>query len=230
MRTLVDLIELLREADDLFGPEGPCPALVEPGSNGRILVLTGGNASGKSLACRFLEANAKDDAGKAVEFMRVGMAKRTEGGVIRAMMFGDEERDSTGGVSAGVVATGMDTCRGRKAAHFLCLDEPDIGLSERMQGGLGAALASFAASMPDLTLGLVVVTHSRHVAGALLALDPWCIRVGDDVRPTREWAATPEAPATEAEFLGLRGAAHARYRGVQRALNARKAKAGPAEG
>jgi hypothetical protein len=124
--SLLDLIELVRDGEDLFGEAGPCPVLVEPGTDPRLLLVTGGNAGGKSLVCRFLDAKSRDESGKRVEFMRVGMGLRTQSGIQRAMMFGDEERESTGRISSDAVVGGMETCRRRDTPHILCLDEPDI--------------------------------------------------------------------------------------------------------
>jgi hypothetical protein len=100
----------------------------------------------------------------------------------------------------------------------------DIGLSDEMQGALGQALADFARDLPERTLGLVVVTHSRHVVRPLLGLGPWCMRVGDDRRPTAEWAASMPVPAPAEAFLDLANASTLRMRAVKAVLDARRAK------
>jgi len=226
MPLLLDLIDQVRQDEELFGADGPCPVRVEPGANPRLLLVTGANAGGKSLVCRVLNARAHEipkETGGRFEFMRVGMGKRTAPGMERAFIFGgNEDRESTGRISANAVKGGLNTCRGRKHPHVLCLDEPDIGLSEEMQGGLGAALAAFAADLPAHTEGLIVVTHSRHVVRPLLPLAPWCLRAGDDLRPTAEWVAAAPVPATAEDFLGLGAAATARLRAVQAVLDARR--------
>lgn len=220
MTDLAQLVEAVLADEALFGPAGPCPVRSEPGSHGRLLVVSGGNAGGKSLVCRYLNQKASE---AEVEYMRVGMGRRTRPGIERSFIFGaDEDRESTGRISANAVKGGINTCRGRKHPHFLCLDEPDVGLSEEMQGGLGALLAGFAADMPDETLGLVVVTHSRHVVRPLLGLSPLCLRVGDDLRPTAEWASAEPRPASAEDFLALGSVATARLRAVQAVLDERK--------
>jgi hypothetical protein len=217
---LAHLVESVLADEALFGADGPCPVRAEEGAHPRLLLVTGGNAGGKSLVCRFLNQKASE---AKVEFMRVGMGRRTRPGIERSFIFGhDEDRESTGRVSANAVRGGINTCRGREHPHYLCLDEPDVGLSDEMQGGLGALLAGFAADMPDKTLGLVVVTHSRHVAKALLALSPRCLRVGDDLRPTAEWASAEPRPASAEAFLALGSVATGRLRAVQAVLDGRK--------
>lgn len=221
MTTLLDLIETARGDAELFGAGGACPALFEEGGNPRVLLVSGANAGGKSLLCRYLDSISEDPEGRRIEFMRVGMGLRTQHGMHRAFMFGEEDRDSTGCISARAVKGGLNTCNGRGKPHFLCLDEPDVGLSEEMQWGLGDKLARFAASMPDETLGLVVVSHSRPLAECLLPLSPWCARVGDDLRPTREWVAAPVRRATAEDFDSLSGVAAARTRAVAAVINPR---------
>jgi hypothetical protein len=222
MGILRDMIDLVGEEDELFGPDAPCPARIEAGANDRVLLVTGENGGGKSFLCRYLEANSRDAEDRRVEFMRVGMGRRTESGIPRAMMFGDEDRESTGGISASVVEQGLRTCASRKAAHILCLDEPDVGMSEDVRGALGRYLAKFARGMPVLTAGLVLVTHSREVVRPLLDLSPWCIRVGEDPRPTRAWADEPPPPMDEEGFLGLAGRNHARMLAIKTVLDARR--------
>lgn len=216
---LHDLIASVKADDELFGPEGPCPVSFEEGSGGRVLLVTGGNASGKSLVCRYLGLTA---ATSKVEFMRVGMGLRTQSGIHRAFMFGEEDRDSTGRISGKTVRGGISTCRNRTSPHFLCLDEPDVGLSEEMQDALGQVLAGFGNSLPDLTRGFVVVTHSRAIASRLMELDPHRIRVGAGVASTREWIERGPLPVTADDFEEMDRVGLERFRAVQAVLNERK--------
>lgn len=216
--TLKRMVEDLFEDTEFFGPEGACPARLEPGTNERVLLITGGNASGKSFACRYLDSIANADK---VEFMRVGMGRRTSGGVERGLMFGEEGRNSTGLISGNVIQTGIRTCQGRGNPNVLCLDEPDIGMSEEMQDAAGRLLAKFGADLPKHTLGLVVVTHSRQIAGRLLALDPVCIRMGDDPRPTREWVERGPREMSLEDFEAVSEISGNRRKAIQAVLNDR---------
>jgi energy-coupling factor transporter ATP-binding protein EcfA2 len=182
---MIDFLKELELDTELFGLDAPCPIRIEQGSNQRVLLITGGNASGKSFVCRYLNEVARDGDNPPL-FMRIGMGKRTESGITRALMFGDEDRESTGLISSNCVSSGISTCRSKEAPHCLCLDEPDIGLSEEMQHAMGAILSDFAADLPVHTLGLIVVTHSRPIAQQVLGVDPLRIRVGDDLRTTQD--------------------------------------------
>ena len=166
--TLRSLVDALRADQDYFGPEGAVPATFEDGANNRLLLITGGNASGKSFACKWLNSRAMRDG---IEFMHVGMGKRTESGIVKAMMFGDENYESTGHVSAKVIGTGHRTCQSRAKPHVLCHDEPDIGMSDEMQDAAGQVIANFCADLPAHTLGVIVVTHSRAIASRLMVAD-----------------------------------------------------------
>ena len=207
---------------EFFGPDGPCPLLHEPG-NPRLVLITGENASGKSFFGKVLRAYPPHDGDRKneIEWMGLSMSKRTESGAIRAFMFGDEGRDSTGNISLRTIQSGFSTCRSRETIHILQLDEPDIGLSESYAAGLGDYIAQFAADMPDLTEALIVVTHSRHIARRLLPLNPTCIRIGD-LRPTAEWLVSDVIPKTIEDVLALKETAHQRTRAIQSILNGRK--------
>lgn len=218
------MIQTLREAvsttlgdEEMFGPEGACPALSEPGVLDRVLVVTGENAGGKSLFCRYLDQNA------GIEVMRVGMGIRTRSGIQRAMMFGDEETESTGAVSGNVVATAIRTARSRAGPHWLILDEPDVGLGEGYQAAAGEFLAEFARDLPSTTVGFVVVSHSRALVAPLVAAGACSVRIGDDRRAVARWLAEGDLPRTVDEFEAFGDKSRRRWKAVEAIQNARRA-------
>ncbi len=214
---------------ELTGPDGAVPVAWEPGRGGTLLV-TGENAGGKSLLSRLLGQYLRDraaDDGRKLEWLPVSMGLRTEPGIHRAFMFGDEQSDSTGKISVRSVLGGIRTSRGRENAHVLCLDEPDIGLSEGYAAGLGDLLAAYAADLPPSSEGFVVVTHSRPIAQRLMALCPHALRVGDDLRPTASWLRDGPLPRTAADVEALPALAARRLRSVQAIINSRRAKPAP---
>lgn len=226
--SLTELIDDLVADAELFGPDGPCPVRREPGRRRDLLLVTGDNASGKSFVCKYLNMQATPDSAdppaerRGLEFMHVGMNLRAGGsGVQRSLMFGNEARNSTGAISARTIETGFRTSRGRTTPHVLCLDEPDIGLSEEYQDACGRLIAEFAAAPPAHLSGLVVVTHSRPIARVLDGLDPVRLRVGADARSTQEWLDRPRTVSLET-LRDLGDAAHRRYRAIETLMDARR--------
>jgi hypothetical protein len=216
---LNDAIACTLADTDYFGPEGPVPARVEYG-HPKLAIVTGENASGKSFLVRALGQKMRD-ADSKLEILAVTMSLRSQGGMARAFLFGDEQRESTGRSSIKAVLAGMYACRERHHDHVLILDEPDIGLAESYAGALGAYLAAFVEDMPVRTLGLVVVTHSRPLVRGLLPAEPASIRVGDDPRPLEQWLREGPVPRGMEEIEALGERAAATMRGINRVRNAR---------
>lgn len=205
--------------EEYFGIDGPCPILKEAG-NPRLVLISGENAGGKSFFAKVLSATVRSHE-KKIEWMPVSMSMRTQTGMHRVFMFGDEGRDSTGKISLHAVLGGLQTCRGRDNPHVLLLDEPDVGLSEGYQAALGDLLAEFASSMPEKTEALVVVTHSRALAAKLMPLGPICIRVGDDRRKTKDWIAEGDLHRTADDIRNLAKKGVERLRRIQRVIDQR---------
>jgi predicted ATPase len=220
-----EILEGLVGYEELFGKDGPCPILHEPG-NPRIVMITGGNASGKSLFAKAYRAFvAQDD--NSVERMHVDMKIRSEGGIRRAFMFGDEDWESTGQISVKAIIGGIATCRGREKDHILVLDEPCVGLANGTAMGVGELLAEFAADLPERTKALVIVTHSREIVSRLLPLQPTCIRVGDDLRPTATWIAEGDIPLTAEDVKNIQKKSVERFRAIGAVLDDRKTAKSP---
>lgn len=225
-----DAFEAAVSDAELFGADGACPMLHEPGDP-RLILITGTNGGGKSFLTKALSSYLHLEAPGKIEWMPVSMSMRTSPGMHRAFMFGDEGRESTGRISLTSVLGGLRTCRGRNNPHVLILDEPDVGLSESYQHGLGDLLTDFAAGLPDLTRALIVVTHSRTIAGALSRAGATKLRIGDDLRPTDDWIRDGEKPRTAKDVEELPEKTRARMKAIQAVINARKeereASAGP---
>jgi hypothetical protein len=175
------LLEVIDNLLDLTyfgdGLEYPIKTLFEPGE-GMLLVITGENASGKSFFARLFGAYAK--ARLNTECMRFGMDRRTESGIAKAFMYGDETRESTGVISVRNLFGAEHNSRKREHPHFVIFDEPDIGLAESYQSTVGKFIADFVATLPELNRGVVVVTHSRQILRELLPLHPHHLRCGDE--------------------------------------------------
>lgn len=166
---------VLEQLQDLVGDNrfmategGPLHAtLTEGAPSSRLLVMVGDNAAGKSLLVRVLASRLNAEK---TEPLQVSMRYRTQAGMHRAFMFGDEQEESTGAVSLHAVEGALRTAKGRTSPCWVLLDEPDTGLSESYCGALGNYLAQFADALPTgCCEALVVVTHSKALVRSLAA-------------------------------------------------------------
>lgn len=95
----------------------------------RVLLVTGENASGKSLAFRLIAQLAGNHG---IEPMTLSIRERTGAGthemarMRRAFIYGEEETSSTGSTSASVVQAGFRNLGGRNGPALLAFDEPEI--------------------------------------------------------------------------------------------------------
>jgi hypothetical protein len=211
--------------DELFGKAGVCPTSVQScGLAPKVVLVTGDNASGKSLFCRYLSSSVRTlDAG--IEVMPLGMNMRTSQGMQRAFVYGDERTSSTGQISLRSTLVGLRNATGSAGPRMLVLDEPDIGLSESFAAALGVRIGAFCAAVPEDCAGVVVVTHSRAIAACVDAAGPWRVRVGDDLRPTSQWLQEGPLHVDPDGIEALFDKALERFRAVGRILDQRKADA-----
>lgn len=199
------------------------PCSLEVGAKKDILVVSGENAGGKSLAFMVLGQLGRSFAkldGHSLEVMDIGMGRRTESGMMKGFMFGDEAIDSTGNISIKVMQTAVRTSRERGGYHYLVLDEPDIGVGEGYHNAIGSYLSEYAAELPEKCLGFMVATHSRRIAQKLLDVGASSLRVGADLRPVREWIRDGDIEKTVDDLLALKDISLERFRAVSKMLGA----------
>jgi hypothetical protein len=197
------------------------PFLLEPGTRRDILVISGENAGGKSLAISIINQLGRTFAeqdGLKLEVMDVGMSARTTSDIMRSFVFGDENTDSTGNISIKVIQGGVSTSRERKNFHYLILDEPDIGVGEGYHKAMGQYLASYAVDLPKNCLGFVVASHSRRLVNELIAMGASSLRVGADLRPVRTWIEKGDIEKSVEDLLALKDIAIKRFRDVRSML------------
>mgnify|MGYP000245645064 CR=1 FL=1 len=233
MKTVADLaVDTCDRA--IFSPEDGAPfqAHLAPG-NPKVVLVTGSNASGKSVFFRVLAALAKDDANATG--ITLSIRERTGSGTYemaamrRAMMYGEEHEQSTGACSVHTVEKGFKNAR-RMAeegqAVVLMLDEPEMGLSEDYAAAMGQWLATQSQEMTHANqLGLVVVTHSRPlVKGLVDALGESPTFVNTDApQSVGQWLAQVPKRTVE-DLLALDKLGTTRWRAMKDFINARPAR------
>lgn len=214
------LSQVLRR--DFFTPNdkgvAPIPFHRVDGETPLVLVL-GDNAAGKSFFRRVVQAVSSKNK---VECIHLSMeARRTISyNPWLAMVYGDEEHESTGVNSASMVKSGVSTCRSRTTSHVIFWDEPDIGLSDCYAAGVGVALREFAQTVANHTKAAFVVTHSKPLVEQVLSINPTYIHLGteDAPRTLQDWLKKPVQPRPIEELLE---ATRVRFKLIQEVLKDR---------
>lgn len=141
----------------------------------QVVVVAGDNASGKSLFVQVMASRAKQHGMSPLSMSireRCGAGLNEMASFRRIMIFGDEERQSTG-------TTSFKSLRGafRSAAAWatednqrpiILLDEPEIGLSQGYEAAMGEWIAQQVQGLPDAVVGVVIVTHSKTLVRHLM--------------------------------------------------------------
>lgn len=231
MLNLIDELTWIAEDSLVFSEDAPFRADLTV-AHPRLVVITGENASGKSLAVRVLAGRAHEHKLTAVSVSireRAGSGEHEMARFAQAMMFGDQNDQSTGAVSARSVNNLLTRNLDRKEGALGILDEPELGLSDGYARAMGELIGSHADTLPKTCAGVVVVTHSRALVAGLLERCPdptWMPVVprpsAGDLAPAgpgtlQEWATGTEERTVE-ELLALQDAGHARWLAVRALL------------
>ena len=203
---------------DYFQPDGNRKAIIpyfRVSGRDPLAVLVGDNASGKSFARRIITLIANQEK---VEPMRVSMEDRSGGGIMNAFVYGAEQWESTGQISARTVEMGISSAQSREREHIIFWDEPDLGLSDDWAAGVGVAIRDFAMKPPKLTRGIFVVTHSKALVSQLLPAKPHYVYFGDGKPPATlaQWVDRPVVPR---DITTLGDISHKRFRRIQKILD-----------
>lgn len=200
------------------GEEGPAIPHLYVKGKGRLVVVTGDNAGGKSFFRRLVQLVCRD---AGIECMAISVQGRVTSSVARPFIYGGEEWQSTGQNSVNTVLTGIRTCQSRTTPHVMFWDEPDIGLSESWAAGVGQKIAAFGKALPEHTVAAIVVTHSKALLSQLVGQNPHFIHFGSETPPPslRAWLDAPVVPRDPEELPKL---SVARFRRIERILKRNK--------
>ncbi len=176
----------------------------------RLTVITGDNASGKSLLRKILSNEYRD---QGIEFIHTSQTGRARSGIERMFIYGSEEDDSTGFNSVRTLLGVLRTARERTGPVVIMLDEPEIGCSDETAAALGQRLARDLDGLSNLH-ACYVVSHSRCLVRPLLGLAPTHWRLSEQPMSLEAWVDRPVSP--EAPLEGLVALGRERWRAVQR--------------
>lgn len=228
-RALANIASAAREVAErsvLFNNDpSPFFAAVADGSR-QMVVVTGENASGKSLFARVVSSILRVE--NRMVPVSVSIRERTGAGLDemssfrKVMMFGEEHERSTGATSASVVQTAFGNLR-HDGGSVLVLDEPEIGLADSYTRALGQFIGEQATRVPRVCGGVMVVTHSRSLVRGIvdgLGADPThvAISAGQPARAGLHAWLEREEHRTVDELLALQDVGLERWRRVSRLL------------
>lgn len=181
----------------------------------RLVIITGENASGKSLFFRIMCAKVQDNGALPVQ---VSIRERAGSGLLRAFMFGEEHEQSTGATSVHAL-TGALRNLNRPQGSILGLDEPELGLSDAYASVLGEHIGTSIKSLPPTCDGTIVVTHNRALVRGLLRTHGTAPTVVSLTGPANltQWLTVPET-RTLADLHALEQLGHDRWRWALKAL------------
>lgn len=215
------LAQWVAEESVLFEDGSPFVASVASGDP-KLLVVTGENASGKSLLFRVLSAKINQAKATPVTLSireRAGSGGSDMGGIRRVLMFGEESEQSTGATSVTSIKSAFEQNLDRPGGTVLGLDEPELGLSEGYASALGMYIGQQTRSIPAACAGVVVVTHSRPLVRGLIdgyGARPTHVALGCEADLDR-WLDEPEVRSVE-DLLALSDVGLERWRWASRHL------------
>lgn len=192
----------------IFGADNIPFRITHVSGDSRLLVITGHNASGKSLLTKALSQIIRGKQEHAV--FCISMRHRTSPGMGQMIYGLGEDCSSTGAISYGVVSRAFEQLSGAdKTRKTIIFDEPDIGLSDAYAGALGEFIGASTKAIPvdSNCAGIVIITHRRSLvtrAIAALGTEPTfinCYRtdVPEDARHNslQSWLSTTEHKTVE---------------------------------
>lgn len=149
--------KLLSFQDDI---EPVIESNIELHPESKILLMSGLNASGKSVIGKVFEGTCKKNQ---IPFRSCSMRNRTSGLMGQRLIFGDESDSSTGYNSFSAALSGLKSTFDSETPSLMILDEPDIGLSEEYAGALGEYFAQLLNESIQKTQGIVIISHSKNM-------------------------------------------------------------------
>lgn len=166
--------------------------------NDSLCIITGNNASGKSLVRKVLSSHYHSEQ---IEFINLSMCGRTGGNFIsgfqKLFIYGDESEESTGDNSAKILGKAIKTGLSREKPFVLFLDEPEVGCGEELQ--MAMALSIVNVEVMPMCKGIYIVSHSRQFVRHFIPLNPTHFRLGDKMTLV-EWLSREVVPVDLSTF------------------------------
>ena len=188
MTVMQKVLTIVRAYRAFSHPDSPLPTHFTQGMH-PICIITGENASGKSLVRRAVQQACRSST---IWMINASMEARggippEDGGVAKKLLYGNELEESTGYCSARIFQKLLYTAATAERDNTVFFDEPDIGLADEYAAGMGSELTRFVQRMPGNTKGVFVVSHSRYLLASLENMQPFHIHLGPEPITLSEW-------------------------------------------
>lgn len=180
-----------------------------------VFLVTGSNASGKSLLRRVVSGRAKK---KNILSIALSNEKRVTSDISRAFIYGSEEDQSTGEITCHSI---MGTIRSSKGYenHILIIDEPEIGLAEEAQLGLANFLVESFSEPIETRKAIFIFSHSRVIMSTLSKIEHTFINLDGLYDTVEKWANRKIVAVSPSDVLDK---SHKTYATVQKMINKHK--------
>jgi len=223
IRDAATMVSWSAENCTLFNHEtAPFHAVVDH-QDPKLVVITGENASGKSLFFQFVAAMVRKEEGAVALTISIRERISATNGMRRVFMFGDETEQSTGATSVSTLANAFGNNLDHDNGSMLMLDEPELGLSDGYARAMGEYIGRSTHDIPAVCGGVIVITHSRSLVRGLLAgygATPTHVSISADApQPAgiQQWLDASEERTVE-DLLALREVGLDRWRQVLKIL------------
>ena len=162
--------------------------------NPNLILITGPNASGKSLLRKILHGRVNK---KDMIYVNTSQQGRCTGGIERAFIYGSEAEESTGFNSIKQIKKCFNSIKQYEKPCVVMLDEPEIGCSEEVQAAMGIRIADELSRIEDIPMlqCFFIITHSRQLVKYISSANPSHWRLSGDNMTLEQFVNREIAPA-----------------------------------
>lgn len=177
----------------------------------KITILTGDNASGKSLVRKQVWEAIERDTGKRVITADSSMERRT--GLHSELGGGGVFVRDTAWSATSENSIHFIKCVLQATERYVVIDEPEIGCSLSLQASIGEYLNKVLPEVLGKNYGIMIITHSKEIVKRLTCADTF---INLQKRTKDEWLNMEPEVIDLDEFLAKSSAL---FKGLQKALH-----------
>jgi ABC-type multidrug transport system ATPase subunit len=152
----------------------------------KLVLVTGDNASGKTVIRRTYGSRARKLGLQVGYIANDSRAGANDNPIAHLMIYGSEDEESTGAITCKSV-TGIFKAVKEWDDNVVIIDEPELGLGEEAQLGMGLFLKQAIDELEDSTKKVIICTHSRQIISVLADVPHTFINVGWKYKTAHEW-------------------------------------------